>query len=327
MNEIKLYGKIGVDVTDADFIAQLSPLSGDLKVNINSPGGSVFQGYAMYNALKEYDRGYITVHIDGVAASMASVICLAGDKIIMAKNAMYMIHNPSTNAGYGQSKDLRKQADLLDKIQSILIEAYIAKTNIDKSELEEMLNEETWLTADEALNLGFVDKLKNEYLKVNPSNLDMNAVAMYECYYNEKPQKPMNKELLKLLNLKEDATDEDVMEAIKKLMPKEETPEKKDIDNVIKSGLKERRFNADLVPHLTGLLESDFNGTKELIAKMRSTPKLSGNLNPKRRDNSKKGKDRSQWTLDDYRKNDPQALRADRKLYNDLYEAELTEEI
>ena len=84
MNRINIYGQIGMSITDEAFMQKLSKCKGNLKVHINSPGGSVFHGYAMYNALKEYD-GTVTVHIDGVAASMASVICLAGDKIVMAK--------------------------------------------------------------------------------------------------------------------------------------------------------------------------------------------------------------------------------------------------
>ena len=108
MNEILMYGEIGFDITDSQFIKELDQYKGqDVKIRANSPGGEVFQGWAMYNAIKEHRQ--CDIQIDGLAASMMTVIMLAGRKISASKNAMIMIHNPSSGGG-GDSKKLKSDA-------------------------------------------------------------------------------------------------------------------------------------------------------------------------------------------------------------------------
>jgi len=165
--EILIYEPIGADffgsgLTARRFIADLERL-GDVKdilVRINSPGGEVFDGFAIYNALKNHSA-QVHVQIDGLAASIASIIAMAGDLVTMGDGAMMMIHNPWTIA-IGDSEDMRKTADMLDKVSEGLLDAYESRTGIARDELKTMLAAETWLTAAEAVEKGFADERTDE---------------------------------------------------------------------------------------------------------------------------------------------------------------------
>ncbi|WP_376784428.1 ClpP-like prohead protease/major capsid protein fusion protein [Atlantibacter hermannii] len=158
--EIYIYDEIGYwGVTAKQFVANLKAL-GDIthiKLHINSPGGDVFDGIAIFNALK-FHGAAITVYIDGLAASMASVIAMVGNPVIMPENTMLMIHKPWGFAG-GDADDMRDYADLLDKVESVLIPAYAAKTGKSHDEIAAMLEDETWLTGEECLAQGFADQV------------------------------------------------------------------------------------------------------------------------------------------------------------------------
>jgi ATP-dependent Clp protease protease subunit len=153
--EISIHDEIGGwGVTAKDFIAQRRALNpGPLSVSINSPGGSVFDALAIYNDLGQHD-GEITVRILGVAASAASLIAMAGDKIKMPENAFMMIHNPSVVA-WGNSGDLRDMADVLDKITASIVGVYTSRTGKSAEEVQTLLDAETYMTAQEAKDLGF----------------------------------------------------------------------------------------------------------------------------------------------------------------------------
>jgi ATP-dependent protease ClpP protease subunit len=157
---VTLYDEIGAfGAGSKEFLADLGKLSGQhIHLRINSPGGSVIEGTAIYNALRRHEGG-LTVHIDAMAASMASVIAMAGSPVYMADNALLMIHNPWT-VSMGESKDLRKEADLLDKLKVNLRNAYVRKTGINAEEIAAMMDEETWLDAVEAVALGFADAIE-----------------------------------------------------------------------------------------------------------------------------------------------------------------------
>lgn len=130
----------------------LSDVKGkDLNIHINSGGGSVFAGITIYNMLKNHD-GFKTVYIDGVAASIASVIALAGDKVIMGTGSSFMIHKPLFNYVGGNADDLREMAEFLDKIQECIMQIYKenAREDADIQVIEDMVNRETWLTNEEA---------------------------------------------------------------------------------------------------------------------------------------------------------------------------------
>ena len=163
--ELLLYGYIsesswwGDEVTPKQFAEDLKALGdiNELSVRINSGGGDVFAGQTIYSLLKAH-KAKVTVYIDGLAASIASVIAMSGDPVVMPKNAMMMIHNPWTWAA-GNAQDFRKLADDLDKIRESMIAVYEDKSGMEKEKIIELLDAETWLTAKEAKEYGFVDEV------------------------------------------------------------------------------------------------------------------------------------------------------------------------
>jgi len=159
--EIKIYDEIGMwGITARQFSDELAALGQVKQISlfIHSPGGDVFDGIAIYNLLKKHPAN-ITVHIDGLAASMASVIAMAGDKVVMPENAMLMIHKPWGISG-GNANEMRDYADLLDKVEAVLIPAYATKTGKSADELAQMLEGETWLNGRECVEQGFADELE-----------------------------------------------------------------------------------------------------------------------------------------------------------------------
>lgn len=163
--ELLFYGPIseytwwGDEVTPKQFNDDLAALGDikNLKLRINSPGGDVFAAAAIHNSLKNHPAT-VTAYIDGWAASAASVVAMAGDTIVMPKTAMMMIHNPSTIA-WGDAREMRTTADILDKVRDTIIAAYEEKTGLDRTKLINLMNSETWMTADEAEELGFADEV------------------------------------------------------------------------------------------------------------------------------------------------------------------------
>jgi ATP-dependent protease ClpP protease subunit len=155
--EIVIYDVIGWPYNDAfDLVRALGSIKAkNITVRINSPGGDVFDGVAIFNALKDHDAR-VTTKIEGLAASMASVVALAGDEVQAHKNAMYMIHDPWVLAA-GNQYDLREIADILQKIGGNMLDIYYDKSNIGKRELKAMRKEETWFTAQEAKDRGLID--------------------------------------------------------------------------------------------------------------------------------------------------------------------------
>lgn len=157
---ITIYDEIGAyGAGSKEFLSDLGKLDGQhIHLRINSPGGSVVEGTAIYNALRRH-KGGLTVHIDALAASMASVIAMAGSPTYIADNALLMIHNPWT-ISMGDSEQLRREADLLDKLKKNLVNAYTRKTGISEEEVQQMMDNETWLDAVEAVALGFADAIE-----------------------------------------------------------------------------------------------------------------------------------------------------------------------
>ncbi|MEG2264104.1 peptidase [Hafnia paralvei] len=158
--DIRIYDEIGMwGITAKQFSDELSAVGqvNQIDLHIHSPGGDVFDGIAIYNLLNKHPA-QITVYIDGLAASMASVIAMAGDKVVMPENAMMMIHKPWGISG-GNANEMRDYADLLDKVEGVLIPAYASKTGKSTDELSSMLEGETWLNGRECVEQGFADEL------------------------------------------------------------------------------------------------------------------------------------------------------------------------
>lgn len=149
----------GDEVTPEAFRDELRQMKGDLTVHINSPGGDVFAGVAIYNALKDYSKGKVVVKVDGLAASIASVVAMAGDEIIMSPGSMMMIHNP-WSIGVGSSDELRKAADTLDQIKDSILPIYTERSGMSEDEVKDLMDAETWMTAEKAVELGFADTVQ-----------------------------------------------------------------------------------------------------------------------------------------------------------------------
>lgn len=174
--EIWMYEQIGEDfwsgggITAKSFQKELSDIKANqIDLHINSPGGEVFDGITIYNLIKQHPAN-VTTYIDGIAASIASVIALAGDKIIMAENALYMMHNPFGMV-MGNSEDMRKMADVLDKVRGSISLAYKTKSGKADDEINSLMDAETWMNADEAQAAGFVDEISEQ--------MDMAACAKF----------------------------------------------------------------------------------------------------------------------------------------------------
>ena len=158
--EISIYDEIGAyGVSAKAFLADLGKLpdKAPLTLRLNSPGGSVFDAVAIYNALQRH-AGTVTVSIDGIAASAASYIAMAGDEIVMPENAFLMIHDPSGMV-MGTASDMRSMAEALEKIGASLLRGYAAKSGKPEAEIAILMAKETWLDASEALEMGFADTM------------------------------------------------------------------------------------------------------------------------------------------------------------------------
>ena len=157
---ISEYTWFGDEVTPQIFRGELDAGEGDITVWINSPGGDVFAADQIFNMLKEYgnNRGLVTVKIDSLAASAASIIAMAGDAIEISPVGMMMIHNPATITA-GDADEMKAAAKMLDEVKESIINAYEQRTKLPRAQLSRMMDAETWMNANKAVELGFADKI------------------------------------------------------------------------------------------------------------------------------------------------------------------------
>ena len=164
----------GDEITPQMFRDELESGEGDVTVWINSPGGNVFAAAEIYTMLKDY-KGSITVKIDAIAASAASVVAMAGDTVQMSPVAMLMIHDPSTVA-MGNTKDMEKAIEVLTEVKESIINAYAAKSGLSHARIANLMSNETWMNAKKAVELGFADEvLKRSEV---PEDMETPAVSM-----------------------------------------------------------------------------------------------------------------------------------------------------
>ena len=147
----------GDEITPQMFRDELNAGEGDVTVWINSPGGNVFAAAEIYTMLKDY-KGSITVKIDAIAASAASVVAMAGDVVQMSPVAMLMIHDPSTVA-MGNTKDMEKAIEVLNEVKESIINAYASKSGLSHARIANLMSNETWMNAKKAVELGFADEV------------------------------------------------------------------------------------------------------------------------------------------------------------------------
>lgn len=145
------------DVTPQLFKDELNSGTGDITVWINSPGGDCVAAAQIYNMLMDY-KGSVTVKIDGIAASAASVIAMAGTKVLVSPVSMLMIHNPMTVA-FGNSAEMQKAIDMLASVKDSILNAYEIKTGLSRTKLSHLMDAETWMDANKAIELGFADEI------------------------------------------------------------------------------------------------------------------------------------------------------------------------
>ena len=209
--DLILYGDIGDswldDVSSKNIANELKDLDvSTINLRINSGGGDVFAAIAISNLLKDH-KANVIAHIDGLAASAATIITSACDKVIMPKNALFMIHNPWTVVG-GEAKDMIKTAEQLDKVKNSIINTYKSKTNLEIEEISKLMDEETWLDSYEAKEKGFIDEISDEEnIEVIENKLIVNSIALdfskFKNSYNKKlkikneEEKIVNKEEFK----------------------------------------------------------------------------------------------------------------------------------
>ncbi len=160
------------DVTPKQFKEQLNAGQGDIVIYVNSPGGDCVAASQIYTMLMEY-KGRVTVKIDGIAASAASVIAMAGTEVLMAPTSLLMIHNPLTVA-IGDTEEMQKAIAMLDEVKESIITAYELKTGMSRAKLAHLMDAETWMNAQKAIELGFADGILTREAGV-PDGIPINS--------------------------------------------------------------------------------------------------------------------------------------------------------
>lgn len=176
------------NLSSASIREQLTTAAGqDIEVHISSAGGSAFDAIAIYDLLKKYE-GNVTTYIDALAASAASIVAMGGQKVVMSKYALLMIHKPLVDTG-GNADELLKDVQMLNIVQSRLAQIYIDKTGLDGVTVNSLINSVTWLSADQALELGFIDQVEDYSTAIPNSAIIKNyisaAPAVYQRYINK----------------------------------------------------------------------------------------------------------------------------------------------
>ena len=177
------------DVTPQLFKDELNAGSGDITVWINSPGGDCVAAAQIYNMLTQY-KGNVTVKIDGIAASAASVIAMAGNTVLMSPVSMMMIHNPATVA-FGDHAEMQKAIDMLAEVKESIINAYVIKTGLTRAKLSHLMDAETWMDANKAIELGFADDIITR-AETKPNTEDPDEEDEDESIEEEEKKVPAN---------------------------------------------------------------------------------------------------------------------------------------
>lgn len=219
--DVYIYSEVGGhDVNAKNFIDELKTIKDkNIDVHINSLGGSVFDGLAIYNALKNHSK-QVTTKVEGIAASIASVIAMAGDKIEMAENSLFMIHNPFASAG-GDANELRKTANILDKIRNEIAEIYASKSNQSSEHYINLMDVETWFNSNETMELGLINgitqplKIENNYDVSKFQNITSEKI---NTIINKSKQIVMAKETKEVVEIKEISNDASLLGKIKSML-------------------------------------------------------------------------------------------------------------
>lgn len=298
--EMLLYGEIanetwwGDEVTPKDFAADLSALGGkDLLLRINSPGGDVFAATAIYNQLKDY-KGKVTAKIDGMCASAATIVACGADTVTMPANAVYMIHNPAVGlCGFFDGGTLAHMSTYLSTVKDTIILDYQQKVgdSLSKTKLSHMMDNETWMSAQEALEAGFVDSIEDMQIesRMEGQLLNMAGVAMnLEKFKNTAHLHEILTKNVAMPATKEGKTVEDktILQKIKDLLNGTQEPEQEKpdaaaqerermlaldklktgnafVDSIVETAKKQGQTAEEIKPYLDAMPKSDSNADAE----------------------------------------------------------------
>ena len=180
------------EVSPKIFRDELMSGEGDITVWINSPGGDCIAAAQIYNMLLEY-KGNVTIKIDGIAASAASVVAMAGNKVIMSPVSMLMIHNPMTMAA-GDTTEMKKAISMLTEVKESIINAYELKTGMSRDKIAKLMDAETWMDANKAVELGFADEILSRESSVKPSAMMYSENVVSRKLWNKMSAKYRPKE-------------------------------------------------------------------------------------------------------------------------------------
>lgn len=297
-------------------------------ISIHSGGGEVFEGWAIYNAIRNFKALEVTTRVDGIAASMASVVMMAPSVVEISRNAMVMVHKPSSYS-WGNADDLRKAVEMLDKVEGVMVKEYVRRTNLKAEEVTQMLAKETWLTPEEALEKGFVtaivdgDAVEDDVEAMAALGLSglaasfMNAAARQMA--TAKP-KAINKQDLYMekvkqaLGLPASATEAEVLAAVndqkattQTVLAEADKRKAADIKAAIDQAILEGRCTEAQRASLEKIGNTDFQILKDTLAMRPSMVALQQSIKGAA---GAGADDRSKWPLVKWLEADPEGLKA-----------------
>ena len=351
--EIYLYGFIGFEITANDFANELRSISNKyskVNVRINSGGGSVFEGIAIYNLIKQ-SKCEINIYIDGIAASMASVIAMSGNKIYMSKYARLMVHCPSGSAE-GDSQSLRDIATQLDSLEKDLTDIYASRTGLPLDQVKSKFMQRgvnKWMNAQEALQEKLIDEIYDGPVVTIPAETSkLNAKEMFEFYnkINTNQKNETMKDLavfIAMFAMAADSTAEQVVarmqkevtdhkNAIKKISElegklktfedKEKEAHTKRVEVLIDGAIKSGKITADLKETYTTMATANFEATEKAIGAMKAYEPVHNSLN----NHATHDDERAKWGFRDWMRNDAKGLeemkKTDFEKFKKLYKAQ-----
>lgn len=336
--ELQLYGDIGFTHTGQAFASQLAELENrytHLTIHLHSGGGSVFEGNVIYNAIQR-SKMHIKIIVDGMAASMASIILLAANEVEICENAFIMIHRPVTGGSFNLS-EIQQEAKLLHDLENNFVRCYAAKTGLAENDVRAKWfdGSDHWLNADEAVKLGFADR-KVQPLAKGIKTPDINDVAKldvkniynrYAANLNNKNDNNMKQLLIDTFRLEGvtvDSTDNEIVEKLREKFEQNQNESKAAVTSLVNKAVTDGLIAPSLRATYQEIGEK--NGIATLFT-LFGTPATTGKpvtiaslIQDARHDKGEKSK--KDWTLEDYRMHAPNELRDNPKLYNELVNKE-----
>lgn len=334
-NTLTAYGVIneGDGIAFVSVFNDLEAKHNKIVIKLHTDGGSVFDGNIIFNAIQDSPAD-VEIHIVGIAASMGAVISLASDKVYMVENGYMMIHAPSGGT-FGTVEDHQNNIKLLQAIADNFVQKLIDKTGKDEAYVSKWLKGDNWLNAKEALAEGLITGILKPVTKniraLNPTQLGLKETyRRYSALLKPKlntNQMELLQSLIELLELQQDATEQDVLTAVEKLAGKAKTADEdreKEAAQLIAAARAKGIITPVQVAHIENMFSHDFAGTKDYLNSLQPRVPISSLI--KNTAPEAKGNDRAKadWTLEDYRKNAPKELQANPQLYKRLLEENKT---